>query len=445
MSAPFEGEHVLVVGLGSSGSAAAETLAREGAQVRVSESRSLEGDPERDRLAALGVEVRDGGHDPSDLDDVTLVVTSPGVAEGSDVLGWATAAGLPIWSELELGARLCRVPYLAVTGTNGKSTTTELIAAMLRAQGYDAVACGNIGHPFTRAALEPHDVLVVEASSFQLRFHSTFHPRVSVLLNLAPDHIDWHGSMDAYAAAKARVFELQGEGDTHVGNVDDGTAAGISRRAVCSKVWFTIEAPSGPDVIGFDGGRMLGMVAAEAIALPAPEGNQGFRADAAAATAAALAFGAGPAAVAGALSSFRALPHRGEIVASRGSVEFVDDSKATNPHAALASLRGRRDCVLIAGGLSKGVDLSPLAEVASSLHAVVAIGEASAEIERVFGGLVPVTRARSLEEAVDSAYELAPSHGTVILAPACASQDMFRDYKERGERFAAAATRIPQR
>jgi UDP-N-acetylmuramoylalanine-D-glutamate ligase len=138
---------------------------------------------------------------------------------------------MPVWSELDIGARLCRVPYVAITGTNGKSTTTKLIAAMLSAAGMDAVACGNIGHPFSLAAREGHEALAVEASSFQLRFHHWVHPRVSVLLNVAPDHLDWHGSERAYASAKARVFELQGDGDVHVGNADDPAAAAISREA----------------------------------------------------------------------------------------------------------------------------------------------------------------------------------------------------------------------
>ena len=144
------------------------------------------------------------------------------------MLAWAAASGIPVWGELELGARLCDVPYLAVTGTNGKTTTTGMIASCLRAAGHDAVACGNIGHPFPLAAREGHDVLVVEASSFQLRFVETFHPRVSVLLNLAPDHLDWHGSEQAYVDAKRRIVQVQGPGDTHVGNRDDARAAAVS-------------------------------------------------------------------------------------------------------------------------------------------------------------------------------------------------------------------------
>ena len=164
----------------------------------------------------------------------TLVVTSPGVPQDAPILTWARERGIPVWGELELGARLCDVPYLAVTGTNGKTTTTGLIASCLRAAGHDAVACGNIGHPFPLAAREGHDVLVVEASSFQLRFVETFHPKVSVLLNLAPDHLDWHGSEQAYVEAKRNIVRAQGEGDTHVGNRDDARAAAVSARGALS-------------------------------------------------------------------------------------------------------------------------------------------------------------------------------------------------------------------
>lgn len=439
----FAGERAVVVGLGASGRAAARILTEEGASVRVTEERpsaSLEGVEE---LRALGVEVLAGGHDRSHLDGATLVVTSPGVPERAPVLGWVLERGLPLWSELELGARLCRAPYVAVTGTNGKSTTTAMLAACMRAAGLDAVACGNIGHPFSLAAREEHDVLAVEASSFQLRFHESFHPKVSVLLNLAPDHLDWHGSMEAYAATKARVFELQGAADTHVGNAEDPAAAAISLGAGCPLVWFRLAEPGDGEVGFVDGVLVARLGDAAVLGRPSAEAT-GFRADAAAAAAAALSFGIGTAAVADGIRSVHPLPHRGQEVARIGSVRFVDDSKATNPHAALAALEGVHRAVLIAGGLSKGVDLAPLVAASPRLAGVVAIGEAAAEIGGLFEGRVPVRKAGSIEEAVRAGFELAPEAGTVILAPACASQDMFRDYGERGERFAAAAAELAE-
>ncbi len=301
-----------------------------------------------------------------------------------------------------------------------------------------------MGYPFSLAATEPHDALAVEASSFQLRFHEHLHPRVSVLLNLAPDHLDWHGSLEAYRAAKGRIFERQGPGDVHVGNRDDPEAAALSRGAPCQVVWFTLAEPEegetgyvrGELVARLDGEHRLGRPIATA---------PSYRANAAAAAAAALAFGLDPAPVGSALRQFAPLSHRGTVVAEVDGVQFVDDSKATNPHAALSSIAGWQRIVLIAGGLSKGVDLSPMARAASRLTAAVVLGAAADELEAAFAAKVPVARAASIEEAVAEAHRLAEPGGTVLLAPACASQDMFRDYRERGQRFATAARALKGR
>lgn len=439
----FAGQRVVVIGLGASGVAAARVLAEEGAEVRVSERRTHSELGNLEALRDLDVEIRAGGNEEAHLEGATLVVASPGVPERAPIVEAAQRRRLPVWSELELGARLCSVPYVAVTGTNGKSTTTEMVAAAMRAAGLDAVACGNIGHPFSLAAREDHDALALEASSFQLRFHESLHPRVSVLLNLAPDHLDWHGSMDRYAEAKARIFERQGRGDAHVGNRDDAHAAVLSSRAPCQLVWFRLEEPAAGEV-GYEGDILVSRLG-DAVELGIPAGaGAGFRADAAAAAAATLAFGLEPGAVRDGIGSVRPLPHRGDVVAMAGSVRFVDDSKATNPHAALAALSGLRGAVLVAGGLSKGVDLSPLASAAPSLAGVVVLGEAGPEIAALFEGVVPVRKAGSIEEAAELGLELAPPDGTVLLAPACASQDMFHDYAERGDRFAAAARALEE-
>jgi UDP-N-acetylmuramoylalanine--D-glutamate ligase len=320
-----------------------------------------------------------------------------------------------------------------------------MIAAILRADGRDAVACGNVGLPFsTAAAEEGHEALVVEASSFQLRFHESFHPTVSVLLNLAPDHLDWHGSFSAYRDAKARVFALQGEGDTHVGNRDDAHAAPVSRRAPCAMVWFTLAEPSAGEV-GYVGEELVLRLGAEHVIAGLPAQTETMRSDAAAAAAAAVSFGADPAATGTALSTFESLPHRGAVVAEVDGVRFIDDSKATNPHAALAALSGLTDVVLVAGGRSKGVDLSPLVAATSRLRGVVAIGEATPELIALFEDAVPVRTASTIEAAVEEAFRMGRAGGTVLLAPACASQDMFRDYRERGERFSAAARELMAR
>lgn len=439
MSGRFEGERALVVGAGVSGVASARALLKEGASVRVSDERPIGRLPVVEDLRSIGAEVLAGGHEPAHLDGMTIVVASPGVSQGAPVLSWAKERGIPIWGELELGALICEVPYVAVTGTNGKSTTTALIASMLRAGGLDAAECGNIGHPFPSAVSEGHDVLVVEASSFQLRFHEHFHPRVSVLLNVAPDHLDWHGSEVAYAEAKARIYLCQRGDDIHVGNSDDPVAAEISRGAGCELVWFRLLEEPGEGEIGYANGQLVSRLdGTERIGTPDAE-RAGFREDAAASAAAALSFGVNAAAVSDALQTFTPAAHRGETVAVLGGVKFIDNSKATNVHASMAALAGLDDVVLIAGGRAKGVDLSPMTRAAKRMRGLVAIGEAAGDLVALFDPLVPTRKAGSIEEAVSAAYELAGPKSTVLLAPACASWDMFADYTERGDRFAAAA------
>ncbi len=446
MSGLFAGRRAVVIGFGASGRAAATALLREGAEVRVSEARdAAEVRVPNGEVPAPDVDVAYGGHARKHLLGATFVVLSPGVPEEAPVIGWARESGIPVWSELELGARLCRAPMVVVTGTNGKTTTTELVAAAMRADGLSARACGNVGYPFSLAATEGFDALAVEASSFQLRFTESLHPRVSVLLNLSPDHLDWHGSFERYAAAKARIHARQGQGDVHVGNRDDREAAAVSARATCEVRWFRQGRP-GPGEIGVTSGSVvLGEAGGDReLARPATA-TRPFLIDCAAAAAAGLAFDLDVRAVAAALDAAEPGPHRGSVVAEAGAVRFVDDSKATNPHATLAALEGMSDVVLIAGGLAKGVDLSPLAAAAGNLRAVVAIGEAGPVVAEVFAGLVPVERAGSIEEAVEAAYGRAAPDGTVLLAPACASQDMFRDYRERGDRFADAAGALARR
>jgi UDP-N-acetylmuramoylalanine--D-glutamate ligase len=444
MTGRFAGERAVVVGFGVSGRAAARVLRDEGAEVRVSEARPAGAlaDPEGEPLSFEGLEILAGGHRPEHLDGATLVMVSPGIPEGAPVIGWAADRGLPVWGELELGARVCRIPYVSITGTNGKTTTSELVASMMRAAGISVRTCGNVGYPFPLAAREPFDALVVEASSFQLRFQERFHPRVSALLNLAPDHLDWHGSFEGYVDAKARIFRNQTGDDVHVGNRDDAEAARVSRGAPCEVRWFGLEEPE-PGDVGVRGDRVVyrpGHGASGAVDVGAPASvRRAFLSDAAAAAAVSLAFGLPTEAVGEAMATFVPLPHRGTVVAQIGSVRFVDDSKATNVHAALAAMEDLTDAVLIAGGLAKGVDLTPLAAGAPALAAVVAIGEAAPQVAAVFAGIVAVHRAGSMDEAVRMAFDEAPPHGTVLLAPACASFDMFRDYRERGERFALAA------
>ncbi|HYH27146.1 MAG TPA: UDP-N-acetylmuramoyl-L-alanine--D-glutamate ligase, partial [Actinomycetota bacterium] len=372
----LDGVPVLVVGLGQSGSAAVEALRERGASVTVTESR-----PEQEIADAAsvaeeqGARVEAGGHDRVELEGYRFAVTSPGVPRHAPILADLAARGVEIWSELELGARLATAPYVAITGTNGKTTTTELVAEAMRNEGLDAIACGNVGYPFSRATRETHDVLAVEASSFQLRYTTSLHPAVSALLNLAPDHLDWHGSFQDYAAAKARIHMQQRGSDVHVGNADDHTSAAISRRAACRQAWFSVEEADAEATFRDGSLRIVWDGEERELGAPPMDGPT-HRANSAAAGLVATAFGISSEAIAKAIRAAEPGRHRGRVVAEVGGVRFVDDSKATNPHAALASIASNAPAVLIAGGLAKGVDLAPLRVAASDLRGVVAIGEA---------------------------------------------------------------------
>jgi UDP-N-acetylmuramoylalanine--D-glutamate ligase len=437
----FAGERVVVVGAGVAGTSAARVLSAEGAQVLITEVRPGSEIPTASELESLGVDLQTGGHDPHHLEAATLVVVGPGVPPDAEPVRWAQERGVPVWGEMELGARLAHGPYLAVTGTNGKTTVTSMIEGCLRSAGVDALACGNIGLPFAEAAVRDHDVLVVEVSSFQLALQESFHPSISILLNVAPDHLDWHGSYEAYAAAKRRVYARQSGGDVHIGNRDDPKAAAISADAPCEVRWFRTGEPSEGEV-GYEGGELVALMDGVHRLGHIEETSAGSRPDAAAAAAAALTYGVEPDAVATALATFRPAAHRGEVVATVEGVRFVDNSKATNVHAAAAAIDAAGTAVLIAGGRAKGVDLSPLREHAGSMRAVIAIGESAAELVGIFEGAVPVSRAGSIEDAVRDAFAAAVPGDTVLLAPACASWDQFRDYAERGDRFAAAARSV---
>jgi UDP-N-acetylmuramoylalanine--D-glutamate ligase len=452
-----------VVGLGASGRAAADVLVGAGVEVVVVDDRADH--PDAAAARAAGAEVRLGrpAVDVLDADAAfDLVVPSPGVPEHAPVLRRAAALGLPIWSEPELALRVHPRRLLGVTGTNGKTSTTELLAAMVAAGGTEVLACGNIGRPVCEAAAtsSPDAVLVAELSSFQLRFAGGLRPAVGVLLNLAPDHLDWHADLAAYGAAKARLWEAQRLGDWAVANADDpatlalrdehapagraafsGTAPvplGVGVRSGVLTAWL----PGGSEVAGADGSPEVALPLLPVDDLPAPHAPH-LVANVAAAAAAALLAGVPAAAVVTAARAYRPGRHRLELVATdhRG-VRYLDDSKATNVHAAAAALRSVGRNVWIAGGLAKGVDLTPLADELGQVHAAVVIGAAAEELAAVCARAgVPAHRAPTIEDAVERAVALARPGDAVLLAPACASFDQFASYEERGDRFAAAVRR----
>ena len=439
---PYAGRRVLVVGLGESGAAAARVLSGLDARVRVTEGGDSPAIAERaSELRSLRIEVEVGGHDLDRL-DADIAVVSPGIPPTAPIVQALEVAGIEVVSEIEVAFRLARCDFLAVTGTNGKTTTTSLLAAMLAEGGVPTVAAGNIGFPLIEAiASIPADgAIAVEVSSFQLAGIRQFRPRVAVLLNIAEDHTDWHGSVTDYAAAKARIVENQGGDDVFVPNFEDHEAMLIAERAPGRVVPFSGKRmPPGvgtgivDDHIVWRRTRVAGL---EELPLTGDAGIE----DSAAAATAALEYGVDHRAVASALKAFRPLPHRMEVVAISGGVTYIDDSKATNPHATLTAVRGLSDVVLIAGGRAKGMDLSSLKETVPPVTGVVALGEAADEVERVFAGIVPVERVASMDDAVARARGLVIPGGSVLLSPACASLDMYGSYAQRGEDFARAVS-----
>jgi len=450
----------LVVGLGITGEAVARRLVADGPVTVVDDRPDSPNFAGRAAgLETLGVTVV-GAPSPEQLAGLVsaadLVVPSPGVPEAHPVYGLATEAGVPIYSEIELAgvaAAARGLPLVAVTGTNGKTTVTTVIAEMLTAGGQRVLAAGNIGRPLLDAVHDDVDVVVAEVSSFQLRFTETFRPRVAVLLNVAEDHLDWHPSFKDYVAAKARIFTNQAGDDLLVFNADDDAVAEVAASAPARSVPFSVHgarakggsAPPGPprvppsDLSGwrFENGRLLRpdgspLMPATELARSGPHDI----ANALAAAAAAADLGVADDALRAVLASFSGLPHRVTPVGQSGGVTFVDDSKATNPHAALAALAGFDSVVLLAGGRNKGLDLGVLRQEAGRIRAVVAIGEAAGEVEACFTGLRPVRRAGSMAEAVRLGAEMAEPGDTVLLSPACASFDWYSGYAARGDDFA---------
>ncbi|MGW1178500.1 UDP-N-acetylmuramoyl-L-alanine--D-glutamate ligase [Kitasatospora sp. NPDC002543] len=469
----FAGLPVVVAGLGVSGISAARVLHGLGSRVTVVDGGSGPGLAARAaELEALGVTVRLG--DGASLPEGTeLIVTSPGWAPDSPLFAAAEAAGVPVWGDVELAWRLRRplpgtgepAPWLAVTGTNGKTTTVQMLASILTAAGKRTAAVGNVGVSVLDAVLaeEPYDVLAVELSSYQLHWAPSLRPYSAAVLNLAPDHLDWHGSMEAYAADKGRIYE--GNVVACVYNLADPATEALVREADveegCRAVGFGLGAP-GPSNFGVVDGLLVDRAfvedraknaaelgAVEDVHPPAPHNI----ANALAAAALARAYGVEPKAVREGLRAFRPDAHRiAEVGAVRG-VTYVDDSKATNTHAAAASLAAYRPIVWIAGGLAKGATFDDLVRgAAERLRAVVLIGQDRAVIREALerhAPDVPVieaaegqTGAVAMAEVVRTAASLARSGDTVLLAPACASMDMFTNYGERGDLFAASVREL---
>jgi UDP-N-acetylmuramoylalanine--D-glutamate ligase len=351
-----------------------------------------------------------------------------------------------VWGDIELAARALAVPIAAVTGTNGKSTTVRLLEAMLRAAGLRARAAGNVGDAALGLVGEPLDVAVLEVSSFQLETVESFRPRVAVLLNLTPDHLDRHGDLAGYLAAKARIFESQTREDVAILNADPALDA-LARTLRARVLRFAARGGVARGAC-WDGDAVLLRLEGAPLRIPLeglPRPTGPLRENLLAALLAAHALGAEPTKALGALASFQTLPHRTELVAERAGVRFVNDSKATNPGAAVAALAlETRPIVWIAGGKDKGLDFGELREAPlAGVRVALLIGAAAKRIAEALRGKVAVEEAGTLEAAVPRAAALARPGDVVLLSPACASFDQFRNFEHRGERFRELVRALP--
>jgi UDP-N-acetylmuramoylalanine--D-glutamate ligase len=437
------GARVGVLGLRRSGTAVTRLLVERGAEVYASDVSSV------DEVAAaaaaiegvrVGVEV--GRHDLARLAACDWIVTSPGIPPGAAVLRDPGVAARPIYSEIEVASWFATAPIAAVTGTNGKTTTTELLGAVARAGGIASSVAGNIGRAFSAAVIEDPapEWYVIEVSSFQLARIATFRPRVAVVLNLTPDHLDVYPSMDAYAADKARIAENMGAGDHLCLNAEDSRLEAFGAGRPLERHFFHRRRPVERGAHVLDGWIALAGEADAGRVLPAASlripGAHNLQ-NALAATLAGSLMGVPRDAIASALAEFRGVPNRLETVAEVSGVRFVNDSKATNVDAALMALEAfEAPLVVILGGRHKEAPYAPLAAaLARRGRRVLAIGEAAERIADELGGVVQVEMVETLDRAVRRASEIASPGDVVLLSPACSSYDQFASYEERGRRF----------
>ncbi len=434
------GKRVVVVGAARSGVAAAELLVRRGARVTLTDVRPQIEDDER--LRSVGVTLELGGHDATTLTSADLIVLSPGVSPRLPALEAARRAGVPITGELELASRWLRGRIVAITGTKGKSTTTTLTGRMLEAGGHHVLVGGNIGLALSAQvdASTADTIHVVEASSFQLESTDTFKPWIAVLLNFSPDHLDRHESVQEYADAKARIFANQRESDWAVLNADDPAVADLAAHARARRLLISMSGAlqegvvlAGQEIVRRTAGGDQSLVPLASVKLL----GRHLVADVLAATAVASLVGVDAAAMTKAVEGFTGLEHALEPVAEIGGVQFVNDSKATNIEAARRAIESFSDGVVaILGGKFKGGDFRDLLPPLVERHAtVVAIGESRPLIREALSPEITVHDAADMSAAVQIAFASASPGRTVVLAPACSSFDMFRDYAERGRVF----------
>ena len=441
-NARYKNQNIAVLGAGLSGSAAALLLRSEGARVTVldsAEEKSLLKST-IDNLRTQGIRVVCGPAADGDSSLYDRAILSPGIDPASPLARNFLSRGIEIISELELGWRFCEIPVIAVTGTNGKTTTTELLAQMLNTCGQRTVACGNIGKPLSEVVREkqPLDVLTVEVSSFQLEAIQTFHPSISLWLNFAPDHLDRYRSVADYRAAKLRIFENQTETDVAVVNAIEKFPAIRSRAITFSAYVDQADFRVSQGAIVYHDEAVLRLADAKLRGL---HNIENLMATLAAGMARGLSFGE----MVPPLCAYKPRPHRCEFVREIGGVEYVNDSKATNLDAVDKALRSQtKPVVLIAGGKDKGFSFEPLRSVVSEkVKWAILIGETAESIRRSWTGAVTCEIANSLADAVERAHARARAGDMVLFSPGTSSFDMFKSYADRGDQFRALVQALP--
>ena len=403
---------------------------------------------EVDVLQKANIDTEFGGHSER-VFDADWWVVSPGIALSNPILQSAIERKIPAWSEIEVASWFCRSPIIAVTGSNGKSTTTALLGEIFIAAGIPCVVAGNIGQPFSDFVDKtvPEGVAVLEVSSFQLEMTETFHPKIAIFLNLTPDHLDRHGSMEEYGRLKARIFENQSASDYLIFNGRDSKVVDLTQPARSQRVAFGSEDITSE--YGFVKNNHFTVRWDTEYEMILPVNEMALRGEhnienALAAILAARIMSVGKAAIGKALRTFHGLPHRMEVVRKMEGIEWVNDSKATNIDSVRYALGAfSNPVILIAGGRDKDSDFRALrTHVKEKVRSVVLLGEAAEKIEKAFQGICPLIRVNSLKEAICKARDIAESGDVVLLSPGCASFDMFKNFEDRGDQFKRLVERL---
>ena len=438
----IKGRKIGIIGMARSGVAAARLIRSLGGIPFVSDVKAADAlGNELALLRAGGIEFETGGHSEKLL-NCDFIILSPGVPRTIPIIEKIIEAGLPIFSEIELASWFCRGRIIAITGSNGKTTTTSLVGAILRAAGLENIVCGNIGRPFAEVVqdISQDGYAVLEVSNFQLEAIEEFAPHIAMILNLTPDHLDRYDGFEDYCKAKYRIAENQRATDYLILNADDPVIDRTTITTDAQKIYFSTARPlpigvsqRGKSLIGTVGGNEYNIIDINQIRIPGPHNLQ----NAAAASLAGLLLGIKPEAIAEALKTFPGVPHRMEDAGTVAGIRFVNDSKATNVDSVCYAIRSiDTPIILIGGGRDKGGSYQPIADYGKGkIKEIILIGEAREKMFNALGKIFPVQFAVSMEEAVKKAFEAASPGETVLLSPACSSFDMFKNYEQRGEVF----------